>query len=135
MGYEFSYAVRNVLAGTAAATVALSLVGTSVSAQGLFGRKKAQNDQYVPTVWIDPDGCEHWVIDDGVEGYMSPHTSRQGIPVCRLGNVCGVMNSDQFFVTNSAKISGAGRERLTQLLPANCRNQLHHHGPHRCACF
>jgi len=53
-------------------------------------------------------------MDDGVEGYMSPHTSRQGIPVCRRGNVCGVMNSDQFFATNSAKISGAGRERLTQ---------------------
>ncbi len=51
-------------------------------------------------------------MDDGVEGYMSPHTSRQGIPVCRRGNVCGAMNSDQLFATNSAKISGAGRERL-----------------------
>ena len=112
MGYKFSNAVRNVLAGTAAGRFVIG--GTSVSAQGLFGRKKAQNDQYVPTVWIDPDGCEHWVMDDGVEGYMSPHTSRQGIPVCRRGNVCGVMNSDQFFATNSAKISGAGRERLTQ---------------------
>ena len=41
VGYKFSNAVRNVLAGTAAA-----------------------------------DGCEYWVMDDGVEGYMSPHTNR-----------------------------------------------------------
>ena len=53
-------------------------------------------------------------MDDGVEGYMSPHTNRQGIPVCHRGNVCGVMNSDQFFATNSSKISGAGRDRLMQ---------------------
>ena len=97
MGYKFSNAVRNVLAGTAAAAIALSLVGTSASAQGLFGLRKAQNNEYAPAIWIDPDGCEHWVMDDGVEGYMSPHTNRQGIPVCRRGNVCGVMESDQFF--------------------------------------
>ena len=69
-------------------------------------------------------------MDDGVEGYMSPHTNRQGIPVCHRDNVCRVMNSDQFFATNSAKISGAGRECLAQLLPANWGNQLHYHGPH-----
>ena len=114
MGYQFSNAVRNVLAGTAAAAIALSLVGTSASAQGLFGLRKAQNNEYAPAIWIDPDGCEHWVMDDGVEGYMSPHTNRQGIPACRRGNVCGVMESDQFFATDSARISAAGRERLAQ---------------------
>jgi len=63
---------------------------------------------------IDPDGCEHWVIDDGVEGYMSPYTNRQGIPVCCRGDVCGVMEFDPFFATYSARISAAGRERLAQ---------------------
>ena len=53
-------------------------------------------------------------MDDGVEGYMSPHTNRQCIPVCHRGNGCGVMNSDQFFATNSSKISGAGRDLLMQ---------------------
>ena len=24
-----------------------------------------QGERYVPGVWIDPDGCEHWVMDDG----------------------------------------------------------------------
>ena len=23
-------------------------------------------------IWIDPNGCDHWIIDDGVEGYMTP---------------------------------------------------------------
>lgn len=68
--------------------------------------------QYIPTIWVDPDGCEHWVMDDGAEGYMTPHTNRQGIPVCRRGDVCGVMPSDQFFATNSYRISKSGQARL-----------------------
>ena len=69
---------------------------------------------YKPTIWVDPDGCEHWVMDDGSEGYMTPHTTRQGIPVCRRGNVCGVMNTDQFFATDSHRIHKAGKARLAQ---------------------
>ena len=53
-------------------------------------------------------------MDDGVEGYMSLHTNRQGIPVCCRGDVCGVMEFDPFFATYSARISAAGRERLAQ---------------------
>ncbi len=22
-------------------------------------------------IWVDPNGCDHWIIDDGVEGYLS----------------------------------------------------------------
>ena len=33
-------------------------------------------------IWIDPNGCEHWIIDGGVEGYMSPRLDLQGRPVC-----------------------------------------------------
>nr|WP_234990308.1 OmpA family protein [Roseivivax lentus] len=71
-------------------------------------------ERYIPGIWVDPDGCEHWVMDDGVEGYMSPHVNRKGIPVCRRGNVCGVMNSDQFFATDSYRISSAGKQRLAE---------------------
>ena len=53
-------------------------------------------------------------MDDGAEGYMTPHVSRQGIPVCRRGNVCGVMDSDQFFATDSYRIHKAGRARLNE---------------------
>lgn len=33
-------------------------------------------------IWTDPNGCEHWVIDDGVEGYMSARRDRSGKPIC-----------------------------------------------------
>ena len=71
-------------------------------------------ERYIPGIWVDPDGCEHWVMDDGVEGYMTPHVTRKGIPVCRRGNVCGVLNSDQFFATNKYRISAGGRDRLKE---------------------
>ena len=74
----------------------------------------AQSEPYIPTIWVDPDGCEHWAMDDGAEGYMTPHVNRQGIPVCRRGNLCGVLNTDQFFATDSSAISSAGQQRLGQ---------------------
>jgi outer membrane protein OmpA-like peptidoglycan-associated protein len=76
-------------------------------------------ERYVPTIWVDPDGCEHWVMDDGFEGYMSPHLNRDGTPVCRRGNVCGVMDSDQFFRTDSYLIDASGRARLQQFFSSN----------------
>jgi hypothetical protein len=39
-------------------------------------------ERYTPTIWTDPDGCEHWVMDDGAEGYMTPHLLPGGTPVC-----------------------------------------------------
>ena len=33
-------------------------------------------------VWVAPDGCKHWVIDDGVEGYLTPILNRDGTPDC-----------------------------------------------------
>lgn len=78
------------------------------------GQRTVVGERYVPTIWVDPDGCEHWVMDDGVEGYMTPHVTRQGIPVCRRGNLCGVMNTDQMFATDSARISSAGRQELAE---------------------
>ncbi|MBT0958524.1 OmpA family protein [Alphaproteobacteria bacterium KMM 3653] len=93
-----------------AATVASADI-TDPNTKSQQGRDKGQ---YIPTIWVDPDGCEHWVMDDGLEGYMSPHVTRQGIPVCRRGNVCGVMNSDQLFKTDSARISAGGKAKLME---------------------
>ncbi|WP_299968438.1 OmpA family protein [uncultured Roseobacter sp.] len=70
--------------------------------------------QYVPSIWVDPDGCEHWVMDDGVEGFMTPHVTRDGIPVCREANLCAVMTSDQFFAVDSARLGSGGRARLSE---------------------
>ena len=33
-------------------------------------------------IWIDPNGCQHWIIDDGVEGYLSQRLLRNGKPLC-----------------------------------------------------
>ncbi|MDF1716968.1 MAG: hypothetical protein P1U75_09920 [Antarcticimicrobium sp.] len=33
-------------------------------------------------IWVDPNGCDHWIIDDGVEGYLSQRLDRHGKPVC-----------------------------------------------------
>ncbi|SFJ93925.1 hypothetical protein [Celeribacter neptunius] len=36
----------------------------------------------VAGIWIDPQGCDHWIIDDGVEGYLSARVDKYGKPVC-----------------------------------------------------
>jgi len=33
-------------------------------------------------IWVDPQGCDQWIIDDGAEGYMSARLDRYGKPVC-----------------------------------------------------
>jgi len=51
-------------------------------------------------------------MDDGAEGYMTPHVTRDGKPVCRRGVLCGVMPTDQFFATDSYRINGSGSQSL-----------------------
>jgi len=89
------------------AAIGLILITGTTSAEA-----QQQGQRYVPTIWVDPDGCEHWVMDDGVEGYMTPHVNRQGIPVCRRFESCAVMNSDQLFATDSYRINHANKQRL-----------------------
>lgn len=105
------------LIGTVIGALAFFAVGAMVmvtQVQAQSTPQKVTGERYVPTIWVDPVGCEHWVMDDGTEGYMTPHVSRQGIPVCRRGNLCGVMNTDQFFATDSYRISSAGQQRLQE---------------------
>lgn len=33
-------------------------------------------------IWVDPNGCDHWIIDDGLEGYLSARIDKYGKPVC-----------------------------------------------------
>lgn len=44
--------------------------------------RAAETGTYEAAIWIDPDGCGHWVLDLGVEGMMSPHLDRAGNSVC-----------------------------------------------------
>ncbi len=68
-------------------------------------------EKYVPTIWIDPDGCEHWAMDDGAEGYMDNRLTRDGRPVCHR-NVCGVIPTDQLFATDKSVVTASGRATL-----------------------
>jgi hypothetical protein len=38
--------------------------------------------QLVAGIWVDPNGCDHWMIDDGLEGYLSERLTPDGRPVC-----------------------------------------------------
>ena len=35
---------------------------------------------------MDPNGCQHWIIDDGIEGYLSQRLQPDGRPVCTDDN-------------------------------------------------
>lgn len=47
---------------------------------GIIGNNPLQGMQ--AGVWTDPRGCDHWMIDDGVEGYLSARLGPDGKPVC-----------------------------------------------------
>lgn len=101
------------------ALVALTTAGLApAQLQAQTTQRTVIGERYVPTIWVDPDGCEHWVMDDGAEGFMSPHVTRDGRPVCRRGNLCGTMPADQFFATDSYHISPAGQQRLREFFNA-----------------
>lgn len=46
------------------------------------GTDKKHLSQLQAGVWIDPEGCDHWIIDDGVEGYLSARLDDYGKPIC-----------------------------------------------------
>lgn len=132
MTLNLSKFLRAALGGCAVVVSALAMTADGASAQQqyvftedgfsqgtvangkIIRRTTVRAERYIPTIWVDPDGCEHWVMDDGFEGFMTPHVTRDGKPVCRRGNTCAVMNSDQLFATNQAHINAANKKRLQQ---------------------
>lgn len=107
--------IRRVSSGAAIAALAVSSLATPAFAQS----KTIRGADYTPTIWVDPDGCQHWVMDDGAEGYMTPNVNRHGIPVCDHSALCGMVNADQFFKSGSYAISSAGRQRLAQFFQSD----------------
>ncbi|WP_099826269.1 hypothetical protein [Oceaniglobus indicus] len=49
-----------------------------------FDTKSLSNLTRTPGIWVDGDGCEHWAIDDGIEGYQDNRLDRTGKPICGL---------------------------------------------------
>jgi len=111
-----SKAVRMLAGAAATALLVVGLTPTDASAQR---QRTIVGERYVPTIWIDPDGCEHWVLDNGIEGYMTPNRTRDGRPVCNRTNVCLVESSDTLFATGSHHLRPGAGERLSQFFRTN----------------
>lgn len=71
-------------------------------------------ERFKPAIWVDPDGCQHWAMDDGWEGYMTPNVTPDGIPVCNRVPSCLVENSDTLFASGSHQIRPQHRQRLIE---------------------
>jgi len=63
----------------------LALGACSASPGEDYGFDSKKLTDLSASIWVDPNGCEHWVVDDGAEGYMSARRDRAGNPVCRGG--------------------------------------------------
>lgn len=100
--------------------MALVVTGSAANSQqltaGQNGRAglSGKGELLIPGVWVDPDGCEHWVMDDGWEGFMSPVILPNGRPLCGRDpngpRTCGFIRDDLFFKTNSATLSPVARQ-------------------------
>ena len=73
-----------------------------------------------PSVWVDPDGCEHYALYNGWQGFMTPAQLPGGRMVCHgQQQPCLVASSDQLFATGSYAISAEGRRRLEDFFRTN----------------
>lgn len=73
-------------------TKAALLLALAASVSGCVGNKIDKTvdrgidskhlSQLVAGIWVDPHGCDHWIIDDGIEGYLSQRLDERGKPVC-----------------------------------------------------
>lgn len=93
---------------------AVGLASESATAQNVARGEQSGRIQW--GVWIDPDGCMHWMADGGLEqvqvNRLDPKT---GKPVCIQQNTCFVGNSDTMFATDSARLKAGARERLQEV--------------------
>ena len=103
--------LRSATLAVLTAVLALMLLPAAASAQSA-GQVTGTME---PAIWIDPDGCMHWVADGGVEGYMTGRVNPEnGMPICLEMNTCAVANTDTLFATDSHHLTAAGRAHLEQ---------------------
>lgn len=67
-------------------------------------------------IWVDPDGCMHWMADGGIEQYqmnrLDPQTGR---PVCIQQNTCYIGETDTMFPTDSSALTQSAKAQLQQV--------------------
>jgi hypothetical protein len=67
------------------------------------------------SIAYDPDGCQNWIIDDGLEGYSSPrYDPVSGLPICNNLYPPGTVIRDYQSTTEGIadRVSGPGRRTV-----------------------
>ena len=99
----------------AGAFVALAISASAAMAQATY------LDNAKPSIWTDPDGCQHYAIYNGLQGFMAPDMRPDGTLVCP--NVqpkpCLIASTDQLFRSGSYAIGPEGRRRLKDFFRQN----------------
>ena len=68
--------------GLAASLSACGDIHDKTRDQNIFDGGNGDLSNMTAGIWVDPAGCEHWIIDDGVEGYLDVRLTPDGRPVC-----------------------------------------------------
>lgn len=101
--------------------VALAFAGALASIGGIASaQQQVQRGEQVGRIqwgiWVDPDGCMHWMADGGIEQYqvnrLDPETGR---PVCMKINTCFVGDTDTMFETDSYRLTASAVDRLREV--------------------
>ena len=109
------YTLKRALKGAIGAAVLVSGTFLAFTAPAAAQQQIIVTGQVQPGLWVDPDGCLHWVADGGIEGYMEGRVNPEtGMPVCLDVNPCGVANTDTMFHTDSARLTSSGRAHLQE---------------------
>ncbi|WP_128515129.1 hypothetical protein [Tabrizicola thermarum] len=82
-----------------------------------YGHDKVALKDGEAAIAYDPDGCQVWIIDDGIEGYSSPRFDpRTGLPVCDgkypPGTVIGVYETSDAGIPD--RVSGPASGHIRQ---------------------
>lgn len=81
-----------------------------------YGRDDVSLVDGQAAIAYDPDGCQVWIIDDGVEGYSTPRFNpKTGLPVCDgkypPGTVLGVYETSDAGIPD--RVSGPSSNHST----------------------
>lgn len=79
-----------------------------------YGRDSVKLIDGEAAIAYDPDGCQVWIIDDGIEGYSSPRFDpATGLPICDNkyppGTVIGVYETSDAGMID--RVSGPARNK------------------------
>lgn len=90
--------------------------GDTVIATGIDkGRDSGVLKNGVAAIAYDPDGCQNWIIDDGLEGYSTPrYDPVSGLPICNSkyppGTVLGAYQTGTEGIQD--RVPGPGRKTV-----------------------